>query len=362
MELTLYVFDSSISPLGVVDIVTGLNWEEKFDDIGTVELWCPLNNSTVELLKEGNLLWKGGESAGVIESRESTIASDGTPTIHIQGRLIESYLDYRTIYPVVTKIGYASDVICSLVDENLINPSNTDRVIPLIEIDPEQEPIGSVIAYQALGSTVLTETTDLCQANALGFRLRFFPKSQQLLFRVYSGANRTIDQNKNDPVLFSSDMDDILESSYSYNNSDLRNVAYVQSESDSAIVGDAVGLSRREVFVDASSLKNTTESGESISSSDYNAMLVEYGKATLETYKEIELFDATIRTFNVTGYVYGTDFFLGDTVTVYDSRLKVRTNAIVTAVLWTYDENGEQLNVSFGYSQPTIANKLRRLV
>ena len=29
MGLNLYVFDSSITPLGVIDVVTGLTWEEK---------------------------------------------------------------------------------------------------------------------------------------------------------------------------------------------------------------------------------------------------------------------------------------------------------------------------------------------
>lgn len=105
MSLNLYVFDNTITPLGVIDVVTGLTWEEKFSDAGNFELWCPLNNQNAELLREDNLLWIGGESAGVIEFKELTSDEEGTETIHIQGRLAESYLDYRTIYPTVSMTG-----------------------------------------------------------------------------------------------------------------------------------------------------------------------------------------------------------------------------------------------------------------
>lgn len=365
MGLNLYVFDSSITPLGVIDVVTGLTWEEKFADAGNFELWCPLNDQNAELLQEDNLLWTGGESAGVLEFKELTSDEEGTETIHIQGRLAEAYLDYRTIYPTLSMTGKISNILRSQVDKNLINPTDSARKIPHIELASDQLPYGASVSYQKTGDTVLMEVSKLCQANELGFRLQFFPRLYKFVFRVYQGTNRTIDQTLVNPVLFSSDLDDILESNYSHNKSELRNFAYVAGEDSGTArkvqtVGSATGISRRELFVDARDLQSEKEDGSTIPEAEYTSMLIERGKASLEDYKDIESFSATLRTFGVTGYVFGVDFFLGDKVTVYDSRLKVRTNAVVTSVLTTYDEDGERMDITFGYEQPTLANKLRR--
>lgn len=365
MGLNLYVFDSSITPLGVIDVVTGLTWEEKFADSGNFELWCPLTDQNAEFLQEDNLLWDGGESAGIIEFKELTTDDSGSATIHIQGRLAESYLDYRTIYPTVTATGKLSTILRTLVDKNLINPEDPLRKIPFIELASDQEELGPDVSYQNKGSTVLVEVSNLSQANSLGFRLQFFPRLTKFVFRVYQGTDRTIDQEKVNPVLFSSDLDDILESGYSHNKSELRNFAYVAGEDSGEnrkvqTVGSSSGINRRELFVDARDLQSETDDGGAISEEEYNSMLVERGKTSLEDYKDIESFSATIRTFGITGYTYGVDFYLGDTVTVYDKRLKVRTNAIVSSVMRTYDEDGERLDITFGYEQPTLANKLKR--
>lgn len=561
MELNLYVFDSSITPLGVIDVVTALTWEEKFADAGNFELWCPLNDQNAELLQEDNLLWTGGESAGVIEFKELTSDEEGTETIHIQGRLAESYLDYRTIYPTVSMTGKISDILRKQVENNLINPTDPARKIPNIKLASDQVAYGDSVSYQKTGDTVLLEASRLCEANSLGFRVQFLPRQHKFVFRVYQGTDRTLDQSVVNPVLFSSDLDDILESNYSHNKSELRNFAYVAGEDSGAnrkiqttcsgksalelkgftlleyiqatgnqytdlsvpatvntklvcdisydsvygddydwfvgnretsvnwllgycggkgcfwndsygydyagilslnertvltldlknlefssinekktinsivpstgnirlfigngsgfyksskckcfsvsiyennslthelvpvvqdstkipglydIIGDRFyssltgtpfvsgpvsqeailsGLSRRELFVDARDLQSKRTDGTTIPEAEYNSMLIERGKTSLEDYKDIESFSATLRTFGVTGYVFGVDFFLGDKVTVYDSRLRVRTNAVVTSVLTTYDEDGERMDITFGYEQPTIANKLRR--
>ena len=102
-DLNLYVFSPSglSSPLGLVEGITGLIWQELFSDAGTFELWCSLNNNNLTLLQRNNLLWIGLDSLGVVEIRELSHNEEGL-ILHIKGRLAESYLDYRTIFPVFT--------------------------------------------------------------------------------------------------------------------------------------------------------------------------------------------------------------------------------------------------------------------
>lgn len=364
--MNLYVFNqNTLEPIGFIDVITGLTWEEKFADAGSFELWAPLNDQNTSLLQEDNLLWKGGTSAGLIEFKELSVDDEGTQTIHVQGRLCECYLDFRTIYPALIKSGKPTKIMRDLVTNYLINPSDENRKIPNIQLESSPIDYGSSISYQRTGSTVLIGCSDLGQAYAIGFRLKFVPKDKVFIFQTYQGTNRTLDQSSNTPVLFSSDLDDILESSYSHNKLNYRNFAYVAGEDSGKnrkvkTIGNSSGLNRRELFVDARDLQTENDDGTTISDAEYESMLIERGKENLEDYKDIESFSATIRTFGVTGYTFGTDFFLGDSVTVYDSRLKIKTNAIVTSAVMTYDESGEQLDLTFGYSQPTIAAKLRR--
>lgn len=365
MDLNLYVFDNEITPLGVIDVVTGLTWEEKFADAGNFELWCPLNESNAALLKEDNIVWIGKDSAGIIEFKELAADENNTMTIHIQGRLAEAYLDYRTVYPRLEVTDKVGSVLRLLVYDTLIGPLDSSRKIPTLALAENQEPYGDSISYQQLGDTVLSEVSRLCEANSLGFRLKFYPYEQRFDFCVCRGTDHTVNQAENTPVLFSSDLEDILTSSYSHNKSDFRNVAYISGEGEgenrkTQQVGTAEGIFRRELYVDARDLQSEKEDGSSIPDLEYAAMLTERAKTTLEDYKDIETFSATIKTFGSMGYTYGTDFVLGDKVTVYDSRLKVQTDAIVTAVVYTYDEDGERIDLTFGYEQPTISAKLRR--
>lgn len=365
MELNLYIFDNSINPLGIIDVVTGLTWEEKFADVGNFELWCPLNAHTVDLLQPGNLLWIGGDTAGVLEFKELVHDETGQ-TIHVQGRLAESYLDYRTVYPKIAVTDKVSNVLQLIVNSTLISPTDSARQIGTVKLDGEQLELGDSISYQKQGGSVLTEIINLCEANALGFQLKFLPREKQFVFKIKQGTNHSIDQTENEPVLFSSELDDILESDYQINQSDLKNTAYVAGEDSGesrkmVSVGTSTGLNRREIFVDARDLQSKTENS-TIPEAEYVFMLYERGKTKLAEYPEVESFSATVRTFGTVGYTYGTDFTLGDTITVYDSQLKVKTDAIVNSVIRSFDEDGEHLELVLGYEQPTLASKLKKEV
>lgn len=372
MKSDAYVFSSDVNLLGVIDTLTGIIWQEEFSSVGKFELWCPLTILNGSLLQPDNIIWTGKDSAGIVESKELQRGSDGTFSIHIAGRLAECYLDYRTIFPVFVMKGKAGSVVRSLVDQNLINPTNQARKISTVSLNPspEQPLLGDTISYQQTGGLLASEISGLCEANSLGFRLKFNPPKPNIqpgfIFTLYKGVDRSIDQDAVDPVIFSSELDDILESTYFYNKADFRNVAYVAGEDtgeNRKIVetdhSQNGGVHRRELFVDARDIQSE-QNKEVIPEADYQLMLVQRGDTKLEDYKEIENFSSSIKTFGNTSYVYGKDFFLGDIVTVYDKKLRVKVNARVTSCIDTYDENGYSLTLVFGYEQPTIANKLRR--
>ena len=376
-DLNLYVFSPGglSSPLGLVEGITGLIWQELFSDAGTFELWCSLNNNNLTLLQRNNLLWIGLDSLGVVEIRELSHNEEGL-ILHIKGRLAESYLDYRTIFPTFTGSGKLGKVLRDLVSDNLTWPDDQNRMIMDVSLssDSGQDTLGPSISYQQTGGSLLTEVSNLCQAYSLGFRLKFispltgesFP---HLAFTLYQGTNRGINQNLVNPIVFSSDLDDILDSTYLDNFSEVRNLAYVAGEdsgADRVVVGtgdlEARDIELRELFIDARDLQSTQSQGAAIPESEYKQMLRERGNTKLENYKAIETFEASLRNSQSLEHQFGVDFFLGDTITVYDSRMRVQIDAVVTSVIYTYDEKGLNVDLVFGYEQPTLANKLRRRI
>lgn len=363
INTNLYIFNPQLIRLDIIDSAEGVSWLEKFSDAGTFELWCPITDKNVDLLQEGNLVWKGGKSVGVIEYKGFSTDSEGSKILDIKGRLAECFLDRRIVFPRLDISGKTSFVMQQLVLQNFVTPTAAQRVFPFLAVSTE-ESYGSEILYQNTGAEILSELVSLSELDSLGFRLEFLPRERKLLFRVYASVDRTIDQTEVPPVLFSTELDDILDSEYQLNVAEVKNVAYVAGEGEGAerkveIVGSAEGMERRELYVDARDLQSEKEDGTVIEESQYRAILAERGNLKLEDYKTVESFSASIR---VSGgsYVFGQDYNLGDIVTVYDSRLKVRANAIVTEVEETADGSGETFELTIGYAQPTIANKLKR--
>ena len=376
-DLNLYVFSPGglSSPLGLVEGITGLIWQELFSDAGTFELWCSLNNNNLTLLQRNNLLWIGLDSLGVVEMRELSHNEEGL-ILHIKGRLAESYLDYRTIFPVFTGSGNLGKILRDLVFNNMVDPEDQNRRIGSVSIssDPGQDNLGPIISYQQTGGSLLTEVSNLCQAYSLGFRLKFISplikeEFPHLSFTLYQGSNRGINQNLVNPIIFSSDLDDILDSTYLDNFSEVRNKAYVAGEDSGVnrvVVGtgdlEARDIDLRELFIDARDLQSTQSQGGSIPESEYKKMLGERGNTKLENYKAIETFEASLRNSSSLEHQFGVDFFLGDTVTIYDSRMRVQIDAVVTSVIYTYDEKGLNVDLVCGSAQPTLPNELRRRI
>lgn len=365
--MKLEVFSQEIVPVGSVDAFTALRWTEKYDKCGSFELWCPATPENAEMLKEDNLLWTGSKSVGVIEIIQRNLTQQNAVEINVRGRLIECYLGTRTVWDMYTATNKSvSDIMREIVIINCIRPTNPDRIIPMLRLNPNQKQYGSKISIQRTGSDVLSVQEELSSSHGLGFSVDFSPREKSLEFSVLNGIDRTINQSIVTPVVFSSDTEDILSSTYFHNKNNLKTLALVAGYGEGAArkkttVGSGSGLRRKELFVDARDLQETDVNGFVIPEAEYIKMLVQRGSEYLSERKDIENFDAVIKSFGEQQYVYGVDYNKGDLVTVQDKILGITVNARITEVERVYDQNGYSLNLVFGYSQPTLNNKLKFL-
>ena len=358
--------------IGEINQFDSLIWPDKFNGYSTFELWAPVNDENAEYLKKGNILWCGGDNAAIIEIVKSSVNDNGSKTFNIKGRTLEMFLTTRIIWGSYNaKDKRASTVMYEIVDKNCVNPVDVNRKIPFLELAQDGQ-FGDIITMQKTGGEVYDALIDIASTADLGFNVLFRPKEKKLIFEVVAGVDRTIEQTDVNPVEFSTDLEDILTSSYYTNSEDVKTVALVMGEGSGAervkgISGDnsTKGIGRRELFVDARDLQSETvnDDGETttLTEDEYGQALVSRGDNKLAEYKTVESFEAKIRVFGNVQYEFGVDYNKGDKVTVRDRHLNVVVSARITEVEEDFDDEYE-LVLTFGYSYPTVMQKVKRQI
>lgn len=370
--LVFKVDDTTFETIGEVNQYNSLIWPDKFNGYASFELWAPIIEENSEYFKKGNILWCGGNNAAVIEIVKSTVDENGTKTFNVKGRTLEMLLTTRIIWGTYNASNkYASTIMYDIVKQNCISPTNASRKIPYLEC-AEDKQFGGKVSIQKTGGEVYDAITTIASSKDLGFNMLFKPKEKKLVFEVIAGVDRTIEQSEVDPVEFSTDLEDILSSSYYTNNQDEKNVAFVQGEGDGAsrvsqISGnnELKGFDRKELYVDARDLQTetTNEDGTttSLTSDEYKAALINRGDDKLSECEITETFEAQIRVFGDVQYEFGKDYQKGDKVTVRDKQLNVIVSARITEVEEDFDDE-YALVLTFGYSYPTIMQKVKRQI
>lgn len=365
--MDFYVFTPEYVPLGVVSTPTAVTYTEKFQALGSFEMYLPLSVENIALMKKDRVVLLDAERhiAGVIGNIKKEKASKEVNQLSVRGNLCEEYLYSRICWGLYNKTGKASVVINDMVTTQVISPSDPVRAIPDIQLDPARIDLGASTPFQSTGGVVGTNIENICAANNLGFRLEYLPTDKKMRFFVYAGKDRTVDQNTVPPCIFSSDYENVLSSNYTLNVQDAKNVGLVAGEDSGAArktvtVGSSSGKARKEVFIDARDLQSVNSDGMAIPDADYRALLTQRGNEKMALFKEAESFDCVV---NVYGNIrYNEDYFLGDTVTIFDAELELQLNATITEVEHAFDSVGETIYITFGFGPLTLAQKIRAKV
>lgn len=366
--------DGTFEAIGEINQFTSLIWPDKFNGYTTFELCAPITPENKTLIRKGNVLWCGEDNAAVIEIIQSDKNDEGEKTYKVKGRTLEMLLTTRIIwgtYDCRNKL--SSTVMYELVHQNCVNPSQAERKIPFLEC-AEDEGFGKQITFQKTGGEVYEALQSLSSDSDIGFNILFRPREKRLIFKVTQGIDRSImpsDSAGATPVVFSTDLDDVLSSSYYTNDQDVKSVALVTGEGEgtsrkSVISGDdsSTGFLRRELYVDArdlqSELSNSDGSTTSLSPEEYNAALNNRGDEKLSEHTVTETFEAQMR---VVGgqYVYGVDYNKGDKVIIQDHELGIQVIGRITEVSKNYDDE-QELVLTFGYEYPTLIQRIKQQI
>ena len=268
-DITISIFELNnevFQVIGQVNQFTSLRWIEEYSDAGSFKLWAPIIDENAELFKIDRVVWIEGETtAGIIESIEETVATDNQRVFEVTGRMLVSILDRRIIwstYNVYNK--YIYNILNDIVYQNCIDVQIGNRVIPFLELGNVSGGPWGKATIQRTGDEILYTLQEVSEVQESGFNIGFAPNENKLYFNLYMGENHAIGSPH--PVVLSSSMEDILESTYYVNKRDYKNIALVAGEGEGeererTTTGDETvsGYDRRELYVDARDLQKEPE-------------------------------------------------------------------------------------------------------
>ena len=333
--MELLVLDESFEPFAIIDTYNSLIWTDRYNECGDFELFTAMSMDLLNVIKQDYYIRRpDSDHVMIIEKIEiDTDVEDGN-TITITGRSLESLLDRRIVWNETSLSGSFQDGIEKLLNENVISPSNESRKIPNFKMEKsgDQAITNLTIEAQYKGDNLYDILQTLCIERNIGFKV-VLSDTNELVFSLYSGTDRSYDQTDNPYVIFSPNYDNLISSNYIESKSSFKNVTLVSAEdSDNrpeeegaeaplveTAVGNVSGLARRETFTDYGSISRTVTEGDqekTLSDSEITAMLRQRGKETLAENASILSFEGEAETSTM--FKYGEDFTIGDIVQVED--------------------------------------------
>lgn len=233
MDLKMEVYTPSLEFVGILEVHRSVICEEKAFGAGSFSVDSLITDDSKTLLVPGNIIWISENYAGVIEYVQEQSGKEG-PYITVKGPDLTGILGQRILWGQYNLTGTAPAIMHNLVNDSCISPTRgatEARKIPgLVSLDVPTG--GDVIRVQKTGGTLLEALEELGAAFNVSFGVRFNPAIPRMEFWTRWGQNRSINQDTNDPVFYSTELDDVLSSEYSYNAQDWRNVALVAGEGE----------------------------------------------------------------------------------------------------------------------------------
>lgn len=331
INVDVFVFDKNIYPLGIIEIYSSLRWLEKYNGVGEFELNLNVTEEIIELISIGNFIYKtNSKTCGMVEF----IAIEGMEMV-VRGKLLNGLLIDR-IAEKTTNIKKVEADIRKMITDNCLTGS---RAIPNLVLGPVRN-ITMTTDKQATYETIDTVLAGI----DIGWNIDFDYLESKFVFNLYQSNNRSED------IMFSDDLDNLIDIYVAYDESTYKNVALVAGEGEGSkritlwVDNIGTGEARKEMYVDARDLMKTyyDDSGTEVTISDteYKNVLKERGLEKLKETSVIKTVEARIITDG--NYVINEDFFLGDIVSLKSNKYQFLLDVRITEIQEVYDNSGVQ--------------------
>lgn len=359
--MEIYVLDALYRRVAVIDVFVSCLWNDRYAEAGEFQLVVNSTREMRDLLKpDTRLACTESHSVMIVESFEDKDGADGQRLLEVKGPSLESIMDDRvamgslddlTTTPKWTITDAPADVARKIFHDICVTGIlDVKDIIPFIvegtfmPDDTIDEPADD-ITVEITPTTVYAAIKEICDVYGLGFRmLRHFDTSQ-IYFDIYTGSDRTTGQTDLPAVVFAPALDNLQNVTELLSIDKAKNVAYVFSPADTAVVypadvdPDIEGFERRVLVVNATDI--------TIDNPDVAGALTQRGREELAKATATQVFDGEIS--QTSQFKPGLDYNLGDLVEKRNSDGNAN-NMRVTEIIYVEDSEGQR-------AYPTLALK-----
>lgn len=343
--MELYIMNQSFETIAVIDAYSSVIWTKRYFTCGDFELYLPVSLELLNTLAVGNFVYRlDDDTVMIIEKIQiSTDVEKGNYLI-VTGRSLESILAKRIVWTVSSFNANIVYIIQYLLNSNVINPSIAERKIDNFSFSSLITST-ETIQKQVTGDNLMDTIVNLCTTYGLGWRIKL--ENGNFKFELYQGVDRSYNQTINPHVVFSPTVDNLINSNYELDSTNYANVALVAGEGEGAArkrqtVGNASGLNRCEIYVEANDLSTNTE--QPLTDAEYNSMLVERGTEKLAETIVTKKFEGDVETHNT--YVYRRDWNIGDIVQI-ENEFGITATSRILEIIESEDESGYSVIPTF---------------
>lgn len=356
------ILDTNFDTEAVIDVYESFIWTDRYCDYGDFEIYAPLTSEIVAHCKMDYYVYlKESEHMMIIEDLE--IITDVETGIHVKitGRSLESILLRRIVWQQTLINGNLQNGIKKLIRQNIGDLALASRTVSNFRFVDSTDPEITNLSVKAqfTGDVLLDAIKALCAPFGIGFKITL-NDNNQFVFKLYKGKDRSYNQTANPFVIFSPDFENFINSNYLESRTNLKTVALIAGEGEGLQRKTAstvnpedpikTGLYRRELYVDARDISSTyrdEETGEDVVLTDeeYRLLLVERGDEKLAEYLTEKSYEGEVDFQSM--FVYGEDFFLGDTVQL-KNEFGIENVGRIDEIVFSRDKDGYKVVPTFG--------------
>lgn len=348
--MDIYVMDGLNGITNILSTYQSVIWNVQYFDQNDFQIITNASEDNLNMLQVGAYLVRDVDISGntynnvmVISGYQLTFDSENGWMLTITGKGLKSIVGQRIIWSQTNLTGYAEAGIRQVITDNIISPSDNKRKIDNFILD-DSNGFTDTIEQQLFSENIAEWLVEICKTYNYGWDV--YIKNGKYVFKLYKGTDRTYDQNIVVPVVFSPEFDNLLSSTYNYVTADYKNAALIGGEGEgtsqrTASIGSSTGLSRREAYVDGSSVSSN---GEIITVEQYTELLKEYGQTQLDQTAFTQKFSGNIDPDGL--YKINQDYFLGDVVQIENEK-GIKAAPRIIEIIYAEDDNGSSVVPTF---------------
>ncbi|WP_213950367.1 siphovirus ReqiPepy6 Gp37-like family protein [Tepidanaerobacter syntrophicus] len=339
---------------GEVDNYLSLTFCRSYHLPGKFQLVTNRKVQNTDKLNINSLIMLGADTfkTGIIRHKEIKTNEHGEEILTVKGFTLGAITKQRITIPPADNAqdiieANAETVMKHYVQRNCKDISEME--FPMLIIGDDQQR-GEIIKWQSRYKNLGEELEQISSLTGLGWHIYPDFEQKKWIFDICSGRDFSVNQNTHPPVIFSPEFENISSQEFTDSLIGFANYVVVAGQGegvgrDIVMLGsDDAGLDKHVIFVDARDIKNSAD-------------LSERGKVKLAEHQRIISLQSEILTQGP--FEYEKDWDVGDIVTVQNKDWNLTLDTRIMEVEEIYEAGGFKLNVTFGSSLPTLAQKLK---